>query len=111
MMHDIVAKMLNNQAGILTLMITVIVGFNVCLTSLKKTLGWIKDKTETKADDRAYELIAKLLGWTDKALEFASANSQALPPKAQAELAKEEWKEVPASKALTQAQLEGEETK
>lgn len=99
-MHDAIAKMLNSQEGLLTLAIIVIVGVNVSLTGLKKFLGWLKGKTESKADDNAYNVVVKVLGWLDKALEFASANSHALPAKAKAELDKGEWKEVPASEAL-----------
>jgi hypothetical protein len=87
-MKDIVAKLLNSQEGILMIIVSVMIGTNILLTSLRKCLGWIKDKTETHADNKAYDLIVKVLSYSDKALEFMSANSTALPAKAKAELAR-----------------------
>lgn len=92
-MEEFISKALNSHEGILLLIIVVVVGLNVAMTSLKKFLGWLKDKTVSKADDKAYVVISKILSWSDKALEFASANSSSLPPKIKAELDKKEWKQ------------------
>lgn len=90
-MHEIVAKILGNLDGSIALIVTVVIGLNVLLMSLLKFLGWLKDKTESKADDKAHAFLNKLLGHTLRALAFASANSAAFPPKAKAELDKGEW--------------------
>jgi hypothetical protein len=92
-MRDVIAKMLNSQEGIVLMIVMIMIGTNIALTGAKKILAWLKDKTESKADDKAYEIVSKVLSALDKVLEFASANSQALPPKAKAELEKKEWKE------------------
>jgi hypothetical protein len=107
-MKDIVAKLLNSQEGILMIIVSVMIGTNILLTSLRKCLGWIKDKTETHADNKAYDLIVKVLSYSDKALEFMSANSTALPAKAKAELDKGEWKSVSAAESIPQEEKKPE---
>lgn len=96
-MSDALSKVLGSVEGPVFVIVLVVIGLNVLLTSLKKSLGWLKDKTETKADDRAHAIVVKVLLVLDRLLEFASANSAALPARAKAELAKGEWKVDPAT--------------
>lgn len=103
-MKDLIAKLLNSQEGILTIVIMTVICMNIVLTAAKKVLSRIKDKTESKTDDKAYEVITKVLSALNKVLEFASANSDALPPKVKAELAKQDWTEE--EKAEVKAAIE-----
>jgi uncharacterized membrane protein YbjE (DUF340 family) len=97
---ELVAKALSSQEGLIYFVILVMIAVNVALTSAKKFLGWLHKKTESKLDDRAFEIVSQVLRGLSLGLEFISANSEALPAKAKAELDKGEWKEVPASEAL-----------
>jgi hypothetical protein len=92
-MQEMISKILGSHEATILTIVLVVIGTNVMMTALKKSLGWVKDKTETKLDDKAYAIVEKVLSATDKVLEFASANSTALPEKAKAELEKKEWKE------------------
>lgn len=92
-MKEVIANLLNSQEGILLTIVTVMIGTNILMTCAKKFLGWVMVKTENKIDDKAYEVVAKVLSVLNKGLEFASANSDALPPKVKAELAKKEWQQ------------------
>lgn len=63
-------------AGLITVVIAVMVGFNMMLMGLHKILGAVKDKTQSKVDDKAFEVLGKVTGVAQKAIDFISANSK-----------------------------------
>lgn len=85
-MKDIIANILGSKEGLITTIITVIVGINILLTGLKKLVDYMKDKTGSKIDNDISNFLGMILGWISKGLEFLSANSTALPPKAKQEI-------------------------
>jgi hypothetical protein len=115
MMRDIVAKLLNSQEGIVLFVVMIMIGTNVLLMSALKVLGWIKDKTETQADNKLHALLSKGASVLSKVLAFLSANSALLPPKAKAELDKKEWLQSgPEAQAVAESiaeKLKQEESK
>lgn len=63
-------------AGLIAVIIAVMVGLNMILMGAHKILGAIKDKTESKADDKAFEVIGKISSGAQKVIDFVSANSK-----------------------------------
>ncbi len=82
-----------NLDGLIFVVALVMIGLNIAMMSLSKFLGWLKDKTESKLDDKAYEVVTRVLRASQVALSYASANSALLPPKAKAEIEKKEWED------------------
>jgi hypothetical protein len=54
--------------------LALVVAFNVVLSGLKSGLDVIKDKTESKIDNKAAELVGKAIGILGKALDFIGYN-------------------------------------
>ncbi|MEO5348852.1 MAG: hypothetical protein H7836_04325 [Magnetococcus sp. YQC-3] len=52
-----------------------VMGVNTSLTMIQKVLFFLKDKTDSKADDKLYELLSKGLGGLSLIVEFLSANT------------------------------------
>ena len=55
-------------------LILLLMAFNIVLSATHKALELIKDKTETKADNRLYEEIGRFAGFLKTALEWLSAS-------------------------------------
>lgn len=51
-----------------------LLALNVFLSGLSKALEMIKDKTETKADDKLFALVDKAVGGLGKIVDLVSAN-------------------------------------
>jgi hypothetical protein len=79
-MKEWLASLLTSKDASLATILACVIALNILLTGLKKSLGWIKDKTATTLDDKAYDAVTKVLGVGEKVVEFLSANSTALPP-------------------------------
>lgn len=79
-----IAGLLQSKEGQVAVAVTAVYAINATLTGVKKGLEKIKDKTETKLDDQAYALVSKVIGWSDTAIAFLTANTTYLPPKAKA---------------------------
>ncbi len=97
-MQETIQKLADSAQGIILLVVITVIGFNVAMTALAKCLGWIKDKTASKVDDRAYEIITRVLKALQVGLSWASANSGLFPAKVKAVLDKKEWDEQPQPK-------------
>lgn len=63
-------------AGLITIILAVLVGFNMVLVGLSKILGAIKDRTATNADNKLFAVISKVSGFSQKVVDFISANSK-----------------------------------
>lgn len=85
-----IAGYLAKYQDLIMVVVMTVICTNVLLTAVKKLLGRFKDKTASDLDNKAYAFISGLLGYVDKALEFATANSNALPPAVKAELEKKD---------------------
>lgn len=62
------------------MIIAIVLALNAFLFGAYKALEYIKDKTVTNADNSAYDLIGKILGYIQKILEITGNNTQ---PKAE----------------------------
>lgn len=82
-MQQTISQFFEQWGDVILVIVLTILGINVILTSAKKALEFIKDKTESKLDDKAYEAVSKLLKVFNVVIEFLSANSSYLPTKAQ----------------------------
>lgn len=51
-----------------------VMSLNMVLSSLHKSLEFIKDKTESKADDNLYAILTNILKVLGVVIEFLSAN-------------------------------------
>lgn len=85
-MKDLVTKLLTNTDSVLLVVALVVIGLNILLTALKKIVDLVKDKTAVTWDNALSDTLGKILGGISKVLEFASANSNVLPPKTRAEI-------------------------
>jgi hypothetical protein len=107
-MQELLAKLMGSQEGLIVAVVMIMIGVNIALTSARKFLGWLHLKTESKVDDKAYVVVSRILGWSDKALQFMSANSAMLPAKAKAEIDRNEWKLGPALENIGQEEKKPE---
>lgn len=64
------------QNGFMISVVSCMVAVNYLLTGIYNFLGWLKDKTATQADDKAWAFIAKLIGWVQKVIEIGQGNQQ-----------------------------------
>lgn len=85
-MKELLTKLLSNLDTALLVCALVVVCVNTLLTALKKVIDKVKDLTPTDLDNKAAVIVGKILAVTSKILEFASANSSVLPPKARKEI-------------------------
>lgn len=85
-MKDLIAKLLTNLDTTLFVIVMVVISVNVILTAFKKVVDKFKDTTATTLDNKASDIVGKILAAISKILEFASANSSVLPPKARKEI-------------------------
>lgn len=83
---EFISKLLESQDATLAKILVAVLFMNVFLSGLKRALDYVKDKTETTLDNKAAELLGKILGVGSKVIDFLSANPSALPPKTKAEL-------------------------
>lgn len=81
-----ISGLLANFDPAVAMMLVYVIALNVALTGVKKALDKVKDKTQNDWDNKISDAIGKVLGLLSKILEFASANSVILPPKAKAEI-------------------------
>jgi hypothetical protein len=56
--------------------IAALVIFNVAVSATQKVLEVIKDKTESKADDKLYDFLHKYAGYVQKGIDWISANRE-----------------------------------
>lgn len=65
---------MNLNSDSVVMILAVVAGFNIVLTGAKSILDAIKDKTESTADNKAAEILGKVIGYISGALGFLSAN-------------------------------------
>lgn len=53
-----------------------VVAFNLVLAGLHKGLEVLKDKTESKADDKAWEIIGRIAAITQKIVDYMGMNRE-----------------------------------
>ena len=63
-------------AGLITIILAVLVGFNMVLVGISKILGAIKDKTQSQLDNKLFAFLSKIAGFSQKVADFISANSK-----------------------------------
>ena len=63
-------------AGLITIILAVLVGFNMVAMGLSKILGAIKDKTKSDLDNKLFAFFNKISGFSQKVVDFISANSK-----------------------------------
>lgn len=56
--------------------VAVVIGFNFLMMGLHSILGWMKDKTATDVDNKADDMIVKILDFLKKMVDVASANKE-----------------------------------
>lgn len=61
---------ITEQGGLILTVIAVITGLNILLNGAHKFLEFIKDKTKTDWDNKAFVWVGNISGWLAKALEF-----------------------------------------
>ena len=54
--------------------ILIIMALNTVLSGIQKGLEVIKDKTESKVDDKTYDILTKVLSVTSTVISWLSAN-------------------------------------
>lgn len=79
-------KISQSAEGIMLISVMTMIATNLVLTGTSKVLGYLKDKTATQLDNKAFEVINRLLGALHKAIDYVSANASHLPPKVVDEL-------------------------
>lgn len=87
-MSEWISKLLESKEMQVAFTVACVYVLNAILTGIKDGLARIKDKTESKFDDNAHDLIVKVLNVVDKVIAFLTANKAALPPKAREEVEK-----------------------
>lgn len=66
--------MIEQFQQMLPIVIASVIAFNLVLTGLHKGLEVLKDKTESKADDKAWEIIGKIVEITQKIVDYVGMN-------------------------------------
>ena len=66
--------MIEQFQEMLPIVIASVVAFNLILAGLHKGLEVLKDKTESKADDKAWEIIGKIVEITQKIVDYIGMN-------------------------------------
>lgn len=66
--------MIEQFQEMLPIVIASVIAFNLVLTGLHKGLEVLKDKTESKADDKAWEIIGKIAEITQKIVDYVGMN-------------------------------------
>lgn len=51
-----------------------LVAFNMLLSGVYKALAAVKDHTESKLDDKAYDIVGKIIGYVLKILDIVGYN-------------------------------------
>jgi hypothetical protein len=54
--------------------VALIVALNSGLAIVSKGLGFIKDRTKTKLDNKAFLLVSKLMGYGQRLVDFIGGN-------------------------------------
>jgi len=67
-------EFISQNGGIVPAIVLVAFAFNMALSGISKALESIKDKTESKADDKAFEIISKIVSVLQKIVDWGSAN-------------------------------------
>lgn len=75
-MLDWIQKLLSGEAGTVAQVISIVTIVNVVLSASQAVLVAIKDKTETKWDNKAAEWIGKALGWISKLIDWVQGNKE-----------------------------------
>lgn len=66
--------MLAQNGELMQVVAVTVICVNILLSALQKVLLLIKDKTKTKADNKAYIVISQILGAMAQVVDWASAN-------------------------------------
>lgn len=87
---EFISNILSGFDPILAKVLIAVIAMNAGLTGIKKAVDKIKDKTENKWDNKISDILGTILGCTSKVIEYASANSSALPKKSKEEIDKKD---------------------
>ena len=72
-MIESIVEFFKNPAGIASL-VAVLVAINIILSGISKLLEVIKDKTQTQADNKAFEIVGKMSTFMQKAIDWMQGN-------------------------------------
>lgn len=76
-MIEWIVSFLGKTVGVDTaIILTVVYGANIALAGIQRGLEFIKDKTETKLDNKAYDAIAKIIKVLLKLIDVVGFNPQ-----------------------------------
>lgn len=65
---------MDQMQEMMPIIIAGIIAFNLMLSGIHKGLEVLKDKTASNADDKAWELIGKILSVLQKIVDFVGMN-------------------------------------
>lgn len=66
--------MIDQMQELMPIIIAGVIAFNLMLSGIHKGLEVLKDKTASKADDNAWEIIGKILSVLQKIVDFIGMN-------------------------------------
>ena len=64
------------NGGLIGTIIIVMVSFNLLLVGVKSSLEFIKDKTKTDIDNKAFDIISKISAFVSKVLDMVGYNPE-----------------------------------
>lgn len=67
-------EILAQHGDVIQVVAVTLICVNIALSALQKILGLIMDKTQTKADNKAYVVITRVMAFIASAVDWASAN-------------------------------------
>ncbi len=67
-------QFIESSGGVIPATVILMLALNAALTGLKSALEFIKDKTATDADNKAFLVVSKLCGILSGIIDWATAN-------------------------------------
>lgn len=69
-------EFINASGGLIPATLILVLATNAALTGLRTALEFIQDKTETKLDNQAFQIISKISGLLAGLVDILSANKK-----------------------------------
>jgi len=71
---EFIDKLSGSAGGMVTIALAFLLASNAFLSGLSKALELIKDKTKTDVDNKAYDVVGKILGYLQVVIDLLKGN-------------------------------------